>query len=171
MRLDAFLIADAVSAPPDGKFYLHGGGITRFTLPVLPFTLPQLGVFIRFEIDEGEFDEPRQFRLTFTDPGGVLLVPPQEFASAPLESASLESGEERYVAIALTLGGLTFGRAGLHRLDFHLDGDLVRSMPLPVVALTAEQLETMSRGRAPAPPPPPNRAARREAARRRSEGG
>jgi hypothetical protein len=167
MRLDALLLADAVSAPPDGKFYLHGGGITHLNVPVLPFTIPQIGVFIRLEVDEDELGDPHTFKLAMTDPDGAFLVQPQEFAAGPIEAAPLAPGEERYIAIALNLGGITFGRAGLHHFDFHIDRELARSVPLPVVPLTAEQLEAMQTPQ-PAPPPiPPNRAARRQASRRR----
>jgi hypothetical protein len=167
MRLDAFLLADAASAPPDGKFYLHGGGITRFTVPVLPFTIPQIGVFVRLEVNEAEIQTEHRFRLSMIDPDGISVLPPQEFAAGPFEPAALEPGEERYVALALNLGGITFGRPGLHRFEFHIDGELLRSTPLPVVALTAAELQALQ-----APPrdqaPPPNRAARRQAQRKKS---
>jgi len=144
MRLDALLLADAVSAPPDGKFYIHGGGFTRFTVPVLPFTT-QLGVFIRLELDEADITKQHLFKFSMTDPEEAFVLLPQELAGGPFEEGALArealvEGEERYLALALMFGGVTFGRAGLHRFHFYLGEKLMRSVPLPVVALTAEQL-------------------------------
>ncbi len=163
MRLNALLLADAVSAPPDGKFYIHGGGLTRITVPVLPFALPQLGVFIRLEADPEDLGRTYAFRLVLIDPDGVAVGPLPQFEAPLPERMELVEGEQQYVVLALNVPGVTFGRSGLHRFEFWIGEELFGSIPLPVVALTAEQLQAMTSGTPPAVPSQqrPNRAARR----------
>lgn len=144
MELNALLIADAVSAPPDGKFYIHGGGLTRLIVPALPCPIPQLGVLVRLEIDESEIGETHEFRFGLTDPDGVLVGAHPNFrAEIPgpgPEAPEPVEGEQRFVVLAMNLAGITVGRRGLHRFEFYLDNELRGTVPLPVVPLTPEQL-------------------------------
>jgi hypothetical protein len=121
------LIADAVSAPPDGKFYIHGGGLTRLTVPVLPFVVPQIGAFVRLEIDEDEVGQEHEFRFALTDPDGVPvgLWPScrAELPPPPSGAPELEEGEQRFVVLAINIPGIQLGRRGLHRFEFHVDGE------------------------------------------------
>ena len=165
MQLDAFLLADAVSAPPDGKFYIHGGGLTRITTPTMPFLLPQLGVFARFEVTEQELRRGHRFRLALTDPDSQPMGALPEFDSAPIKPPRLEPGERRFVALAINVSGLLFARTGLFHFELYVDDERHEAMPLPVVTLTAEELQAMTRPKAPAVAP--NRAQRRTQQRRR----
>jgi hypothetical protein len=167
MQLDTFLIADAVAAPPDGKFYIHGGGLTNLTLPVVPFAVPQLGVLARFAVTEQELREPHSFEIRFTDPDGAPAgAPLPAFSSAALEPPELAEGEERFLALALNIGGILVLRVGLHRLSIHVDGDERGARPLPISVVSPDRLVgTTTPPAALATPPPsppgPNRAARR----------
>lgn len=180
MRLNALLIADAVSAPPDGKFYIHGGGLTRLTVPAFPFPVPQLGVFVRLEIEEHEVGEMHEFAFEFTDPDGDPVGPGARFEAQippPLPGfPELEEGEQRFVVLALNIGGISVGRRGLHTFAFRVDGEALGTVPLPVTVLSPEQLQAATTPpmiRPPSdpaapnpspprrrPPPPPRRRAR-----------
>lgn len=153
MRLDAFLLADAVSTPPDGKVYIHGGGFTRLTLPVLPFVVPAIGVMIRIEISEKELLKEHDYRLTWLDPAGDKVMPPMEFNGKADDAPPLAEGERRYIIVGVNMGGIPITRAGCYSIEFHIDGELMRSEPVPVV-VEQEQVVVPK-------PPPPNRAARR----------
>jgi len=113
MLLSAFLIADAVSAPPDGKFYIHGGGLTQLAVPFLPFPVPQIGVFVRLEVDPEEIGRAHEFRFKLTDPDdspvGAL---PQFEAPLPEGQVPLEAGEQRFVVLGMNIGGIMVGGQG-----------------------------------------------------------
>ena len=138
MRLDAFLLADAVSAPPDGKVYVHGGGLTRITAPTLPFTLPVLGILARFQIEDSELDEPHTFVFSLKDADGNDVIPPGELQSDPYPPrAPMPEGEEHYLQLALNLAHITFPTAGVYHFELRADDHPVKSMTFPVVPMQA----------------------------------
>jgi uncharacterized protein DUF6941 len=149
MRLDAFLLADVVTAPPDGKVYVHGGGLTRITAPVLPFTLPQLGILARFAIEASELERPHDFAFSLTDADGNDVIPPGELRSAPIAPPEVPEGEEHYLQLALNLTGITFPTAGVYHFELRADGEPVKTMTLPVVPM-----QTAPASDAPAQPTP-----------------
>jgi hypothetical protein len=166
--LNALFLADAVSAPPDGKFYIHGGGLTRLTVPFLPFGL-QIGVFVRLEVDESELGQTHEFRFSLIDPDGAAVGVLPQFEAPLAEAIELAESEQRFVVLAINLG-ISVGRGGPHRFEFFVDGERLGFVPLPVVLLTAEQLQALG-APVPLPPPssllaPPNRTARRHPPRR-----
>lgn len=166
MRLDTFQIADAVSAPPDGKFYIHGGGLTRLIVPTLPFPVPQLGLFVRLQVSQGDLGKVHDFEFTLTDPDGEPVGDLPKFR-APVDSPQkLEPGEQQFVQLAINVGGVVVARRGLHRFLFAMDGEQLAERPIPVVRLSREELEALA---AAAPPTQgaPNRAARRHPPPRR----
>lgn len=130
MRLDAFIIADAASTPGDGKFYVHGGGLSRFVVPVLPFPLG-VAAFIRFEVDEGDIRQAHHFRVAVLGPVGPNIRP-IDFQNIPEEPVSLLEGEQRFMQIGLNLP-LFIVRPGLYRVELYLDGVLIRSIPVPLI--------------------------------------
>jgi hypothetical protein len=168
MRLDAFILADAVSAPPDGKFNVLGGGLTKLTVPILPFTAP-FGLLIRLEVTEEEARAPHEFVFTWLDPAGVLLMPPVTFSGQAQDVGELVEGEERFVMLALNIGGVPFGRPGPHKLEFRVDGELLRTAPLPVVALSQEELAALQHGPPPAAALPQGNRAQRRAQQRKGD--
>ncbi len=82
MELDSLILADAVSTPPDDKFYIHGGGFSRYEVPGLPFPVP-LGVLIRLKVDDEDLHKSHQFLVAFIGPTGLPNVPPVEFVGTP----------------------------------------------------------------------------------------
>jgi hypothetical protein len=173
MRLNALLLADAVSAPPDGKFYIHGGGLTRLAVPALPFPIPQLGVFVRLEIEEGEIGQTHEFKFELTDPDGDPVGPIQpprfraQLPSPPPDAPKPEEGEQRFVVLAINISGLSVGRKGLHNFSFCIDGDVLGSVPLPVTLLSPEQLHGGQASPVVELPPAMSRAQRRQPPARR----
>ncbi len=133
MQLDSLIIADAVSTPPDDKFYVHGGGISRLEVPMLPFPIP-MGVLLRLKIDDDDLRRSHHFRVALIGPLRRPNVPGIEFDTfAPdVEPPPLVDGEERFTHIALQINAVAV-RSGLYRLEVHIDGELVRSVPIPVV--------------------------------------
>lgn len=128
--------------------------------------MPQLGIFVRLAVEAPEFRKPHTFRFALKDPDGTLVVR-HELPAGRIEPPQLADGEERFLQIALNIGGLLFARAGLFSLEFHVDDELMRALPLPVVALTPEELARLTPApsapakvvpaRKKAPPPPPRK--------------
>ena len=137
MELDALIIADAVSTPPDDKFYIHGGGFSRYEVPLLPHPIP-LGVLLRLRVHDEDLTRTHKFGVALIGPLGVPNVPAVEFeATPPAVTTELAEGEEQFANIALQIGAVAM-RAGLYHLEVHINGELARRVPLPVV-LVAEQ--------------------------------
>ena len=73
-------------------------------------------------------------------PAGVPNTYPIEGEAVPPPGNSADSlipGEERYLNIAVNIPAFAV-RDGLYRLQFELDGNLVRELPLPVVVIASK---------------------------------
>ncbi len=130
MRLDAFLLADAVSTPGDGKFYIHGGGLSRFMVPALPFPLG-VAVFVRFEVDSSDLQQPHHFRVEVLGPVGRNIQPIPFESEAMDEVPPTQEGEQRFMQVALNLP-LVIVREGLYRFELYVDDELVKTIPIPL---------------------------------------
>src|SRR5262245_50313329 len=97
MRLDTCLLADAATTTPDGKVFIHGGGITRLTPPTLPWTHPMLALVLRFELEEDDPGTSHQISLGLNSPAGEeMLTPAPELDVHPTPTKAVE-GEESYL--------------------------------------------------------------------------
>jgi hypothetical protein len=74
MELETILLADAASTA-EGKLYVHGGGLTRLTPPMLPWLHPQITVVLIFRTDEADLGQTRRLQLTLTAPDESLAMP------------------------------------------------------------------------------------------------
>jgi hypothetical protein len=136
MRLDAFMLADAVSTSDDGKFFIHGGGISRFVVPMLPYPLG-VAVFIRFEVEDTEIRQAHRFRVAVLGPVGPNIQPLDFESVSAEEPPPVLDGEQRFMQIGLNLP-LGIIRTGLYRVELYLDGELLRSIPVPLVLATSD---------------------------------
>jgi hypothetical protein len=130
MRLDTFFLADAASTPGDDKFYVHGGGLSRFVVPMLPFPLG-VSAFIRFQVDDSDIRRTHYFRLAVLGPVGPNIRP-IDFESIAQEPLPLLEGEQRFMQVGLSLP-LFIVRTGLYRVQLRLDGRLIRTIPVPLI--------------------------------------
>jgi hypothetical protein len=165
MEVETLIVADAVSTPPDGKFYIHGGGISRVEVPTLPFPMP-LGLLLRLKVDDADLQLSHQFRVVLIGPAGLPNVPAIEFVLGPPEDPPpLVEGEERFLHIGLQINAVAV-RGGVHHLQVEMGGILVRDVPVPVIATVGVEgaptpREWPDSGPAKRPPPPPKRRQRR----------
>ncbi len=144
MELETLVVADAVSTPPDGKFYVHGGGISRLEVPTLPFPM-QLGILLRFRIDENDLTRSHRVGVVLIGPANLPNVPGIEFDLAPPEELpTLAPSEERFTNVGMQINGVAV-RAGLHRLQVDLDGERVRNVPIPVIVEAGAESIAMPR--------------------------
>jgi hypothetical protein len=172
MRLDTFIIADAVASPgQDGKFYIHGGGLSRFEVPTVPFPMP-LDVLIRLvATDEELLSTSHSLRITLMGPAGLPNVPPLEIKTGPEKSLDpILEGEPRFLQLILSIPAHVV-RVGLFRFELHVDGKKLGTIPLPVKLADNAQVMRVASGqparlpvqkaKAKRPPPSPKKAKRR----------
>jgi hypothetical protein len=166
MELETLIVADAVSTPPDDKFYVHGGGISRLEVPTLPFPM-QLGVLLRFKIEKDDLTHSHRVGVVLIGPANVPNVPGIEFDLAPPEELpALAPGEERFANVGMQINGVAV-RAGLHRLQVDLDGKRVRDVPIPVIVVAGAEPIPMPREWPQASPPNRERGRPHPAKRKR----
>jgi hypothetical protein len=152
VKVDALILADAVSSPPDGKFYVHGGGLTRYEVAGLPAPLP-LGVLARIKIGKEDHEQTHLIRFTLVGPTGAANVDPIEarITNAGEEPDRLE-GEEEVLQLALQIPGVAV-REGLYHLELQINGRVARRVPLPVVVNNDLKLEVREEETTPPPRP------------------
>jgi hypothetical protein len=132
MELDTLILADAASTPFDGKFYIHGGGLTRYEIAGLPAQIP-LGVLIRFRVSEKDAHLDHRLYVALIGPAGVPNVAPVEIQAMPPDDApDLLEGEEQFFQIGFRIPAIAI-REGLYQLELRHNDQLVRKVPLPVV--------------------------------------
>jgi len=143
LKLDALILADATSTPPGGKFYVHGGGFSRFEVGALPASIP-VGVLARLRIEKGDAIEGHAFRFALIGPLGIPNVDPIEYeVGSAGRTHDLVEGEEEFLHLSIQIPGIAV-RDGLYHVEFRIDGRLVRKVPMPVVvneALKPEERE------------------------------
>jgi hypothetical protein len=140
MKIDNFLLADAVSTQPDGKFNVLGGGITRLNVLGLPSIVP-LGLLVRFVLDDDEAVAPHRIQIHIIDPDGVDVLKdgPELWTQAPPEPPQYAEGEQRFLVLAINMGGVPIQKFGLHRFGIDVDGESVWSFALPAVPAGLQQ--------------------------------
>lgn len=141
------ILADAATATPDGKLFIHGGGITRITAATLPWVQPQIALVARFLMEDADFEQSHELQLSIADPSGALLVPPVPIEFPQPTVPDVQEGEERFMQIALGLASLTFTTEGLYEVELRMDGEVVRSLPLAVVAARLDESGGLVTGR------------------------
>jgi hypothetical protein len=132
VRLETCFLADAASGH-EGKLYVHGGGITRLTPPVFPFMVPMLAVVVRLEAELSDYEGTHEIGLTLLDPTGESVLPPVAVTSHLGPTPEFVDGEEQYIQLTLSLGGIPIPQPGLYRLELAIDGEVLRVLNLPVV--------------------------------------
>jgi hypothetical protein len=132
VKLDLFMLADAAKAL-EHRLYVHGGGVTRIDVAAVPSLQPQLALVARFRIDPEDYERTHRFSLEITDPAGAPAGATEPFdVPPPAEKPQFVEGEEAYLQLALTFGPLLLIREGIYRLQFAVNGEVVRTMTLPV---------------------------------------
>jgi len=121
MKLDTFMVAEAASAA-DGKLFIHGGGLTQVTPPVLPWVHPQLALVARVEVSEGEEAIDHTLTMHFTGPDGEEALPPAEVLLPASDMPERREGRAIYALAVLTLAGVPLDQVGTYRFSIDIDG-------------------------------------------------
>lgn len=136
MKLDFALLADAATGLPDGKLYVHGGGITRIAAPVVPWPQPSLALVLRFMTGPEDWGQVTKLKFSLEDPDGASVLPPAEVSTeVATPVVEVEEGEDTAFQVVLNLGGgVLFPRLGLFTFRVSIDDKEVKELPLAVVA-------------------------------------
>lgn len=133
-------LADA-AASHGGKLYIHGGGITKLSVPTLPFAVPMLALVIILKPGEKDYGRARNLAIRFVNPDGVDMMPPDPSPMKVGPRPELLEGEDSFIHLILNFAAIPLLRTGLHRLVIEIDGVEARVLALPVV-LTEPMSET-----------------------------
>jgi hypothetical protein len=171
VELDSILIADAATVVGE-KFFVHGGGLTRYEIPGVPVQIP-IEVLIRVLLADDDLDREVRLELTLLGPQGIPNVEPVEIRAINRTPAAGEvaDGQQQFMQLALGIPAVAM-REGLYHLELRLDGELVKSIPFPVIVNpglvslspspepTSGKPSPKRKPKTKRPPPPPRKAKR-----------
>lgn len=135
MRFEFVLLADAAQVV-DRKLYVHGGGLTRLTVPSLPWMQP-LAICMRLEPDDyDDLSHEWQFQLAVVGPDENPIIEHRIPLALHRPNTEPAEGEHRGVLVALTISGLVVHAYGPHRVRLAIEGAVTEET---FAVLAAEQ--------------------------------
>ncbi len=138
-----FTLCDHASVPPDGKVYIHGGGVNQVFLPQFPGPLRPLWLMVRLFIPWSMLGEPHTVKIRALDldrnpvgPNDPLLTTPFELGKPP----GHRPGDESAINICAELTGLSVQQPMTLRFHLLVDDDTIGSLPLKVAPIPQQGL-------------------------------
>ena len=138
MNIEAFLLCDCAT-DQQGKLNVLGAFDSLFfkEMPGV-FQICSIAARVRFEkIEVGE----HELRLSIIDADGKHIVPP---LGGKVTVRIGKDADSIAVNFVLNLRDLKFERFGMHRVDFAIDGQLQKSLPIRVVELKQPPQKTQN---------------------------
>jgi len=133
-----FTLCDHAAVPPDGKIYIHGGGVHQLFVPQIPGPLRTLFLMVRLSIPWHMLGEPHTVRIRALDldrnpvgPSDPLIVTPFELG----RPAGHRPGDESAINICAELNGLLIQQPMTLRFHLLVDEETIGSLPLKVVQM------------------------------------
>lgn len=119
MKLDWFMLADA-AVVADGKYYIHGGAITRITANALPWAHPQLALVQRLVLEPEDVGR-HELAIAVLNPHDDVIIESKLGFTVDAPQDLLE-GEPFTAHLALTLAHFVVVEEGPHRVLIAIDG-------------------------------------------------
>jgi len=138
-----FTLCDHATVPPDGKIYIHGGGIHQLYVPQLPGSLRNLFLVVRLSIPWHMLGEPHNIQIRALDLDRQPVGQTDPLISTPFELGrppGHRPGDESAINICAELSGLVVERPLTLRFHLAVDEEPIGSLPLKVLHLPAGQL-------------------------------
>jgi hypothetical protein len=133
-----FTLCDHATVPPDGKLYIHGGGVHQVFVPLLPGPLRSLFLVVRLSVPWHMLGEPHTVNVRALDldrrpigPTDPLIVTPFELG----KPAGHRPGDESAINICAELTGLQIEEPMTLRFHLLVDGEAISSLPLKVMQM------------------------------------
>jgi hypothetical protein len=130
-----FTVCDHATVPPDGKVYMHGGGVNQVFVPQLPGQIRSLWLMVRLSIPWHMLGEPHTIRIRALDldrnpigPTDPLITTPFELGKPP----GHRPGDESAINICAELTGLSLEQPMTLRFHLMVDEETIGSLPLKV---------------------------------------
>jgi hypothetical protein len=137
-----FTLCDHATVPPDGKIYIHGGGVHQVLAPQIPGPLPRLFLVVRASIPWHMLGEPHVIKIRALDldrrpigPSDPLITTPFELGKPP----GHRPGDESAINICAELTGLSVSQPMTLRFHLLVDDETVGSLPLKVLQMPLQQ--------------------------------
>jgi hypothetical protein len=138
-----FTLCDHATVPPDGKVYIHGGGVNQLFVPQLPGPIRGLWLVVRLSIPWHMLGEPHTVHIRALDldrnavgPNDPLITTPFELGKPP----GHRPGDESAINICAELTGLAVEYPMTLRFHLSVDEEPIGSLPLKVVQMPAQAL-------------------------------
>ncbi len=133
-----FTLSDHATVPPDGKIYIHGGGVHQLYVAQIPGPLRTLFLVVRLSIPWHMLGEPHTVKIRALDldrkpvgPNDPLITTPFELGRPP----GHRPGDESAINICAELNGLTIQEPMTMRFHLLVDDQTIGSLPLKVVQM------------------------------------
>jgi len=137
-----FTLCDHATVPPDGKVYIHGGGIHQLYVPQIPGPLRALFLVVRLSIPWHMLGEPHTINIRALDLDRRPIGPNDPLMSTPFELGrppGHRPGDESAINICAELSGVTIEQPMTLRFHLAVDDEPIGSLPLKVLQLPATQ--------------------------------
>ena len=138
-----FTLCDHAAVPPDGKVYIHGGGIHQLYVPQIPGPLRALFLVVRLSIPWHMLGEPHTVTVRVLDldrnpigPVDPLLATPFELGRPP----GHRPGDESAFNMCAELNGLAVQQPMTLRFHLSVDDEPIGSLPLKVLQMPPQLL-------------------------------
>src|SRR5205085_1748663 len=133
-----FTLCDHATVPPDGKIYIHGGGVHQLYVAQIPGPLRTLFLVVRLSIPWHMLGEPHMVRIRALDLDRRPIGPTDPLITTPFElgrPAGHRPGDESAINICAELNGLTIQQPLTMRFHLLVDDETIGSLPLKVMQL------------------------------------
>src|SRR4030081_1708022 len=133
-----FTLCDHAAVPPDGKIYIHGGGVHQLYVPQIPGPLRTLYLVVRLSIPWHMLGEPHTVTIHALDLDRKSISSSDPMITTPFElgkPAGHRPGDESAINICAELNGLTIQQPMTIRFHLLIDDQLIASIPLKVLQM------------------------------------
>ena len=123
-----FTLCDHATVPPDGKIYIHGGGVHQLYVAQIPGPLRTLFLVVRLSIPWHMLGEPHMVRIRALDLDRRPIGPTDPLITTPFElgrPAGHRPGDESAINICAELNGLTIQQPLTMRFHLLVDDQTV----------------------------------------------
>lgn len=138
-----FTLCDHASVPPDGKLYIHGGGVHQLLVPQIPGPLRTLFLVVRVSIPWHMLGEPHTVKIRALDLDRNPIGPVDPLVTTPFELGKPPGhrpGDESAINICAELSGLAVQQPMTIRFHLSVDDQTIGSLPLKVGQLPPQAI-------------------------------
>ena len=136
-----FTLCDHAVVPPDGKIYIHGGGVHTLYAGQIPGQLRSLYLVVRLSIPWHMLGEPHTVQVRALDLDRKPVSPTDPLITTPFElgrPAGHRPGDESAINLCAELNGLTVQQAMTIRFHLLVDDEALASLPLKVMQMPSQ---------------------------------